>query len=628
MQNKYFKALGLFGGLMVSNLLVAQSNFSDPNASHRKRTPVSVENFGNNVNRTQTVSITALNGYIPGSTSTVLFSLEYASLDLDYGDSLAITFPTGITPVAVGSSDPIVTATEGQGSEALNGVFGQTITWGDNDNNYGGIEPGTHTFQVQVTAGAGVTGPQTLTFELSSDEYSGVPPYTSTGTIVLNETTGPDLVLDSFSIDNRYYATPLAHAEPVNVTSTFLNFGTDVTAAANATYEVSGLGITGSEPFTTPFANGTSQTVSFSSAITPTSVGAHPIILNTDLTSDVNPSNNVDTTGFVITDSTMAHDNGTLAGNFSIGSGSAGILGSVYTSVVTDTITSVTFYLADPLSTDSLGLVFYEAAGGTPSTLIQAVPVSIDNGATAGMFTVPVNIPLTAGQQVLIGIEEGNATDMNVGYTTVGFENNTHYAFFQGSWLPVESAGFFYVFLVRPNFGELSGSVGNPNDTCIASFTHNVGSLDVAFTDASSYNGAGTLSYSWDFSDGSTSIDQNPIYTFADSGTYNVCLSITDGGTCSDQFCDDVVITTPSGISNISDSELSIYPNPTSNVLNIRLDGNFHVEVYNLLGAVVAERNYNSFAELDLSNNPAGVYVVKITDSIGRTTTKQIQKTK
>ena len=49
-----------------------------------------------------------------------------------------------------------------------------------------------------------------------------------------------------------------------------------------------------------------------------------------------------------------------------------------------------------------------------------------------------------------------------------------------------------------------------------------------------------TLTYAWDFGDGTTSADVVPSHTYAANGVYNVCLTISDGAGCTDTFCDSV----------------------------------------------------------------------------------------
>ena len=57
--------------------------------------------------------------------------------------------------------------------------------------------------------------------------------------------------------------------------------------------------------------------------------------------------------------------------------------------------------------------------------------------------------------------------------------------------------------------------------------------LVIAFTDTStSYDGI--TSRTWDFGDGTTSTDQNPVHTYAQDGVYSVCLTVTEADGDSD----------------------------------------------------------------------------------------------
>ena len=67
---------------------------------------------------------------------------------------------------------------------------------------------------------------------------------------------------------------------------------------------------------------------------------------------------------------------------------------------------------------------------------------------------------------------------------------------------------------------------------------------NVAFKDTSTGNGA--LSYFWDFGDGTNSTIQHPTHNYANSGSYNVCLRVTntlsDGDTASAIVCKQVAV--------------------------------------------------------------------------------------
>ena len=64
--------------------------------------------------------------------------------------------------------------------------------------------------------------------------------------------------------------------------------------------------------------------------------------------------------------------------------------------------------------------------------------------------------------------------------------------------------------------------------------------LSVSFNSLAS----GGSTYNWDFGDGGTSSMQNPSYTYAAAGTYNVCLTVSN--TCNaDTFCSQVTVCAP-----------------------------------------------------------------------------------
>lgn len=73
----------------------------------------------------------------------------------------------------------------------------------------------------------------------------------------------------------------------------------------------------------------------------------------------------------------------------------------------------------------------------------------------------------------------------------------------------------------------------------IASFIFS-GDPNVTFADLTTND---PYAWDWDFDDGGTSTEQNPVHFFAANGTYNVCLTATAAGG-SDSYCADVVITT------------------------------------------------------------------------------------
>lgn len=92
--------------------------------------------------------------------------------------------------------------------------------------------------------------------------------------------------------------------------------------------------------------------------------------------------------------------------------------------------------------------------------------------------------------------------------------------------------------------------VGNPAGGCQASFIsfiadtmNQFGLNTLQFVDQSTGN---PLFWNWDFGDGTTSTEQNPLHIFPNEGSYQVCLTITGADTsCFSIFCEQVFIGNP-----------------------------------------------------------------------------------
>ncbi len=78
---------------------------------------------------------------------------------------------------------------------------------------------------------------------------------------------------------------------------------------------------------------------------------------------------------------------------------------------------------------------------------------------------------------------------------------------------------------------------------CMALFTWEqlAGTLTIHFTNAST-SSHDITSYSWNFGDTHMGDGQNPNHTYAEAGTYEVCLTITDNSGCSNTYCTSVTV--------------------------------------------------------------------------------------
>lgn len=155
------------------------------------------------------------------------------------------------------------------------------------------------------------------------------------------------------------------------------------------------------------------------------------------------------------------------------------------------------------------------------------------------------------------------------------------------------------------------------------------------------------VSYAWDFGDGNTSNQQYPSHTYANTGIYNVCLTISDFF-CTSTYCDSIGITqfmvngSRSGFTlNViapatlgmeeemnTISEVNLYPNPaTENVsleYNASISGNHSISLVDVTGKLIYTENFsaqkgNNRKQISLNGVEAGVYFITIADENGRT---------
>ena len=72
--------------------------------------------------------------------------------------------------------------------------------------------------------------------------------------------------------------------------------------------------------------------------------------------------------------------------------------------------------------------------------------------------------------------------------------------------------------------------VGTPPTAFFDAMVDNANHLAVHFTDGSTDPDGHIVAWSWDFGDGTTSTEQNPMHTYAAAGSYKVTLQVTDDG--------------------------------------------------------------------------------------------------
>jgi PKD repeat protein len=153
------------------------------------------------------------------------------------------------------------------------------------------------------------------------------------------------------------------------------------------------------------------------------------------------------------------------------------------------------------------------------------------------------------------------------------------------------------------------------------------------------------LTYLWNFGDGNTSTLQNPNHTYSTAGPFYLCLTVDDGNSCIDTYCDSIgsngvvfkqtgftinVISPPiiTGINNTEKiiSEITIYPNPTSNQLIIDSEQKINeISIIDITGKTLKVYT-TSLNSINVSDLPSGIYFIKLITNENTITKKLIKE--
>ncbi len=139
-----------------------------------------------------------------------------------------------------------------------------------------------------------------------------------------------------------------------------------------------------------------------------------------------------------------------------------------------------------------------------------------------------------------------------------------------------------------------------------------------------------TIYYRWIFGaiNGATSTDVNPSYTYESAGLYSVTLAASDeeintldifGGWFPIQTKEDyIIVTDPVSVDENAISEISVYPNPTSSVINIAAEGMQNITIIDMTGRVVMSKDVNSnFETISTEGFAKANYMVRIATTDG-----------
>lgn len=282
------------------------------------------------------------------------------------------------------------------------------------------------------------------------------------------------------------------------------------------------------------------------------------------------------------------------------------------------------------------GSVLIAPSGGTSPYVYQwpdGQNTATGTNLAAGSYVVTVTDANLCSQEVTVILDNDNAptatlapssnTDINCfgdcdGSITVNVSGGTgtiNYAWsdntLSGSSVSSLCAGTYSVTITDDNSCT---TVFNQDITQPASAVTGTATGAVNSASATAQGGTPPYTYAWTGAGGGTATGANP--TNMSSGTWNVV--ITDANGCSTDPISVSVIT--SVAENVLNNKVSIFPNPTSNNVNVDLNGvtagTYKFTLQNVVGQVIENRTEsisgNHRAEFKLAGLEKGIYFLKI----------------
>ena len=155
----------------------------------------------------------------------------------------------------------------------------------------------------------------------------------------------------------------------------------------------------------------------------------------------------------------------------------------------------------------------------------------------------------------------------------------------------------------------------------------------------STYSQSGSVSYLWDFGDGTSDTGQFPAHVYTQAGSYALCVTVIAVGqnanmvsTCTDTYCDTLTVDSTGAISyknvnvvlnvyspeqmNVEENNnqyVSLYPNPSHGSALLELEHESLILIYSMEGKLIREWKSEGGKEL-LPVLAPGTYFVRIKD--------------
>ncbi|MEM6377382.1 MAG: PKD domain-containing protein [Bacteroidota bacterium] len=179
-------------------------------------------------------------------------------------------------------------------------------------------------------------------------------------------------------------------------------------------------------------------------------------------------------------------------------------------------------------------------------------------------------------------------------------------------WISPESKGIILstdmnnnITYYAPDLADLQAPIAGFDFTLIANGP-------VTFMDNSSNT---PFRWSWDFGDGNSSNEQNPVHEFDTTGTFNVCLTV-ENSAGSNQVCNMVSIITTSTRESTPLIALEVFPNPANQKIRIRTNEtalrDAQLTIFNQNGQIMTRQVFLTDQEIITTGWPNGLYYYQL----------------
>lgn len=240
-----------------------------------------------------------------------------------------------------------------------------------------------------------------------------------------------------------------------------------------------------------------------------------------------------------------------------------------------------------------------DSLGCSDTALVNVV---LQNPPTVNITATP-NDTVCSGEQVILN----SVANQVPGYTYLWSDGKTT----RRDTITVTATATYSVVVTSGAGCSASGSfVVTAMPAQNSGFSYTVNGNTYTFTDTT----IGGTQWFWDFGDGNSSSNQNPVYTYSTPGSYTVTFIVT--GPCKTDTIIVPIEVYPLGIQSLqSNHSFYCYPNPSNDQIQIHANTEIlSVTIYDLNGRRVMEimnNKKNDLMHADVSGLPHGMYQVK-----------------